>query len=165
MTAAQALSVAATLATVAIAAACAQAASSTPAPPPPDPAVRRAEMEAAALRADDVRRSVLAGSNPSGLASAFAGAALAAERARALELARRGTRVEETSVRRRLVHWSDAGGLQVVIEISVQQRLLSGGQPATWAASLRQWSVDLRREGGALLVTRAADLPPPAWWP
>jgi hypothetical protein len=135
-------------------------------PPPASSPGRDEDAAAAAYRADDAIRLAYMEADPHPLSGALTGAALAVARRQAVELRRRGTRVEEVLDSRRVVHAGGvAGRPEVVLELRARRRLVSPGAPAPpLAIILRQWRAELEWTGGGWLVADAQDLAPPAWW-
>src|SRR5438067_3221536 len=134
---------------------------------PPLPALQRIQAERVAIEADDVWRAALSGGDAARLGGVFGARALALAAARVAEMRRRGDRLEEKLLDRRLVHWSGGSGRgQAVLQVQAVQRLLSAASPAAaWTEVLRQWSLAIAWVARAWRVVAAAELPPDRWWP
>ncbi|HEX6350419.1 MAG TPA: hypothetical protein VF160_13645 [Candidatus Dormibacteraeota bacterium] len=117
-------------------------------------------LSAVVMHADDARREALATADPKPLDLYFGGRSLLSLRLQVAGLATRGLRRVERLLSRRLVHQGGAPGQpEAVLEVRAQVQAGGG-----WATVLRQWRVQLGRQGGAWLVTDDQDLPPVAWW-
>jgi hypothetical protein len=133
---------------------------------PAVPLLERSQAASVALAADDAWRLAMSVADASALPAVFAARALDLARARVAEMRRRGARLEEQLLSRRLVHWRGGRGEgQAVLEVRAVQRLMFGTAPAAvWAQVLRQWSLGLAWVAGGWRVVAAGELAPDSWW-
>jgi hypothetical protein len=129
------------------------------------PSPTREQIDAVALRADELRIDSLGLGSLRDAGEVVLGPAAALLRRNHLRTQRLQAHLETVVDARTVVHWSVATGeATAVVATAGRQRLLGAQSASPWDNFADQWQYTIRWNGG-WRVWSALDLAPEEWWP